>query len=107
MNDYFDSLETRDAEARERAVLAQLPRQLAHAKAAAPAYAALFAGIDPAAIDSGDAWAKLPVTRKSALLESQRSARPFGGFAAARWGEARLREEPGFFRLLAEPEGPQ
>jgi phenylacetate-CoA ligase len=103
MNDHFDTLETRDPEARERAILAQLPRQLAHAKAAAPAYAALFAQIDPAAIDSRAAWARVPVTRKSALLESQRSARPFGGFAATGWGEARrVFASPG---PIYEPEG--
>ena len=33
MADYFDTLETRDPERRERELLAQLPRQIAHAKA--------------------------------------------------------------------------
>ena len=55
----------------------------------APAFAALFADVDPAAITSRDALARLPVTRKSELLELQKAARPFGGLAATRWGAAR------------------
>ena len=47
MADYFDTLETRDPELRERAQLAALPAQIAHAKAHAPAYARLLADIDP------------------------------------------------------------
>ncbi len=34
--DHYDSLETRDPAAREAALLAALPRQIAHAKANAP-----------------------------------------------------------------------
>ena len=35
------------------------------------------------------ALARLPVTRKSELLELQQKSRPFGGLAATRWGAAR------------------
>ena len=49
--EHFDTLETRDPEARERAQFARLPQQIAHAKARAPAFAALLANVDPAAID--------------------------------------------------------
>jgi len=44
------------------------------------------------------------VTRKSELLELQKAARPFGGFAAARWGAGcrRVFASPG---PLYEPEG--
>jgi len=45
---YFDSLETRDPEQRERDLFSALPRQVAHAKDNAPAFADLYAGIDPA-----------------------------------------------------------
>ena len=89
MHEHFDTLETRDPAARERAQLARLPRQIAHAKAGAPAFAALFADVDPAAIGSRDALARLPVTRKSELLDLQQESRPFGGLAATRWGAAR------------------
>src|SRR5258708_33398022 len=55
MTEYFDTLEIRDPEQRERALLAQLPRQIAYAKAHAPAYARLLADVDPAAITSREA----------------------------------------------------
>jgi phenylacetate-CoA ligase len=103
MTDHFDSLETRVPELRERALLARLPLQIAHAKAGAPAYAAALADVDPAAITTRAALAGLPVTRKSALLERQQAARPFGGFAATGWGGARrVFASPG---PIYEPEG--
>ena len=105
MTEHYDSLETRDPELRERELLAQLPRQVAHAKANASAFARIFAAIDPAAITTRAALAGLPVTRKSELLEMQKANRPFGGFAAARWGEAkRVFSSPG---PIYEPEGAQ
>jgi phenylacetate-coenzyme A ligase PaaK-like adenylate-forming protein len=103
MTEYYDSLETRDPEAREREQLKRLPLQIAHAKANAAAYARMFADIDAAAITTRDALAELPVTRKSELLELQKAARPFGGFAAVRRGEAaRVFASPG---PIYEPEG--
>ncbi len=102
MTEYFDTLETRDPELRERALLAALPRQLAHAKANAPAFARILADIDPAAVTTRDALARLPVTRKSDLSELQKGARPFGGLAAAQRGEsARVFASPG---PIYEPE---
>jgi len=80
--DHFDALETRDPELRERVQLGALPRQVAYAQTAAPAFARILAGIDASAVTSRAALARLPVTRKSELLELQRGARPFGGFAA-------------------------
>jgi phenylacetate-CoA ligase len=89
MSDHFDALETRDPAARERAILAGLPAQIAHARTQAPAFARILADVDPAAVTSRAALAQLPVTRKSELLEQQKGARPFGGFAATQWGTAR------------------
>ena len=105
--DHFDTLETRDPEERERAQFAALPRQVAHAQSAAPAFAAILAGVDAAAITSRAALARLPVTRKSALLEIQKQGRPFGGFSATGWGGAvstvrRVFASPG---PIYEPEG--
>jgi phenylacetate-CoA ligase len=105
--EHYDALETRDPEAREREQFAQLPRQVAHARAKAPAYARLYAGIDPATLTTRAALAELPVVRKSDLLELQKAARPFGGFAAGRWGRdvtgpARVFASPG---PIYEPEG--
>jgi phenylacetate-CoA ligase len=105
--DLFDALETRDPEARELAQFAALPRQVAHAQSAAPAFARILAGVDAAAVTSRAALARLPVTRKSELLEIQKQERPFGGFAATGWGRAsstarRVFASPG---PIYEPEG--
>jgi phenylacetate-CoA ligase len=103
MSEYFDRLETRDPELREREQVHALSRQLAHAKACAPAFATILARVDPAAVTSRAALAAVPVTRKSELLEIQKARRPFGGFAATRWGEARrVFASPG---PIYEPEG--
>jgi phenylacetate-CoA ligase len=103
MSEHFDTLETRDPELRERSQLAALPARIALAKTRTAAYARLLAGVDPAAISSRNALARLPVTRKAELLELQKTARPFGGFAATRWGEARrVFASPG---PIYEPEG--
>jgi phenylacetate-CoA ligase len=103
MADHFDTLEIRDPEVRERELLDALPRQIAHAKANAPAFARLLTGVDAASITTRAALAALPVTRKSALLDLQKSGRPFGGLAATRWGEAaRVFASPG---SIYEPEG--
>jgi phenylacetate-CoA ligase len=96
---YFDTLELRDPDARDRDQFARLAAQVAHAKANAPAYAKLLDGIDPRAIDSRTALAALPVTRKSELLELQKANRPFGGFSAAGWHAHRRRA----LRVFASP----
>jgi phenylacetate-CoA ligase len=103
MSAHFDTLETRDPEEREREQLARLPHQIAHAKANAPAFARVLAGIEPDAIATREALAHIPVTRKSELVELQKSNRPFGGLAATRWGDAtRVFASPG---PIYEPEG--
>jgi phenylacetate-CoA ligase len=103
MTDHYDALETRDPELRERELLARLPRQIAHAKASAPAYAKMLQRVDAGAMTTRAALALLPVTRKSELLEQQKAARPFGGYAATRWGESlRVFASPG---PIYEPEG--
>jgi phenylacetate-CoA ligase len=103
LREYFDTLETRSPEARERAQLAALPARIALAKSRTTAYAQIFADFNPASITTRAALARLPVTRKSELLELQKAERPFGGFAAAKWGEARrVFASPG---PIYEPEG--
>jgi phenylacetate-CoA ligase len=106
----YDSLETRAPDVREHDLMTQLPRLVAHARAHAPAYAALLQEVVPAQIDSRAALARLPVTRKSELLERQKAARargePFGGFATIGWrpreGALRVFASPG---PIYEPEG--
>jgi phenylacetate-CoA ligase len=103
MNAHFDTLETRNPELRERTMLARLPQRIAHAKARAPAFAHILDGVDAAAVTSRTALAAVPVTRKSELLDLQKAARPFGGFAASGWGAVRrVFASPG---PIYEPEG--
>ncbi|MBI2958872.1 MAG: AMP-binding protein [Betaproteobacteria bacterium] len=103
MAEYFDSLETRDPEERERALMAALPRQLAHAKKHAPAFAQILAGVEPREITSRKALAQLPVTRKTDVKELQHAAPPFGGLVAGAPGAlARIFVSPG---PIHDPEG--
>jgi len=100
---FYDTLETRDPEVRERALLGALPQQIAHAKAHAPALAALLSEIEPESVRSRADLAKLPVLRKCELIERQKRAPPFGGLAAVMPGElARVFMSPG---PIYDPEG--
>lgn len=109
MSQHFDALETRAPDAREAALMAALPDQIAHAQAHAPAFAELLQGVDPARINSRAALATLPVIRKYELLERQKAARAaggsvFGGFSTLGFGAAmpRVFASPG---TIYEPEG--
>ncbi|MGE5170827.1 MAG: phenylacetate--CoA ligase family protein [Rudaea sp.] len=95
--EHYDALETRDPELRAREQLALLPRQVAYAKTHAPAFARLYADVEPATITTREALAQLPVLRKFELADLQKQARPFGGFAATHWGAMR--------RVFASPGG--
>ena len=109
MNTHMDALETRDPAAREAALLAALPGQIAHAQKNAPAFAEILKDIHAADITSRAALAKLPVIRKYELLEKQKASRAaggsvFGGFSAVNYGSQmpRVFSSPG---PLYEPEG--
>jgi phenylacetate-CoA ligase len=93
--DFFDTLETRSADARDAALFAALPGQVAHARAKAPHFARLLDGIDPAAVTDRAALARLPVTRKSDLTDLQGAAQPFGGLTAT--------AASGLYRVFASP----
>ena len=101
--EYFDALETRSPEVRERQQMASLPSLISFAKVYAPAYAELLDGIDPEAVSSREALARLPVVRKSELTERQQASRPFGGFVGEWRGRVgRVFSSPG---PIYEPEG--
>jgi len=107
MSNHFDTLETRDPAQREAALLAALPKQVAHAKANARAFANSLQSVDAASVNSRAALAKLPVIRKHELLEQQKAERTndiFGGFSAIAYGKAmpRIFASPG---TIYEPEG--
>lgn len=100
---YYDALETRDPAAREAALMAALPGQIARAKATSAYFGALLKDVDPAAITSRAALATLPVTRKSDLLELQPKSLPFGGLNGTAPGQlARIFMSPG---PIYDPEG--
>jgi len=88
MNEHFDTLETRDPEEREVALMAALRRQVAFARSHAPGFATLLRDVDVASLRTREALAAIPVTRKSDLVERQKATRPFGGLAAVTRGSA-------------------
>ena len=101
--DHYDSLETRRPAEREAWLMERLPRQVAHAQKNSTYYARLLAGIDASALASRAALARLPVTRKSDLLELQKAAPPFGGLNATPLaGLSRVFVSPG---PIYDPEG--
>ena len=102
MPEHYDALETRDAQARERDLLARLPAAIAAAMRA-PGWAKHLAGVDAKAVTSRAALARLPLLRKSDLVALQRETPPFGDFNVTAPGKARrLFMSPG---PIFEPEG--
>ncbi len=85
MTEHYDALETRDPAEREHDLFSRLPDVLRKAMAA-PAYAEHLEGIDPAAITSRAALARLPVLRKSELPALHK--------AAPRWRACRCCANP-------------
>ncbi len=112
MSSHYDALETRSPQARETALMAALPAQIAHAQKHSAAFAEILQGVDAASVTSRAALAQLPVTRKYELLERQQAQRaqdPFGGFSTIGWkgllrpsGARRVYQSPG---PIYEPEG--
>lgn len=80
LSDHYDARESIDPVERERALFRELPRIITAARTA-PAWQAHLAGVDPASVTSRAALAKVPVLRKSALPELQKSSPPFGGLS--------------------------
>ncbi len=101
-SEFYDALETRDPQTRERALFAQLPDALANAMRAS-GWARQLAGVEPKSVSSRKALAALPVLRKADLKELQQQDPPFGGLAVTPPGKAkRLLMSPG---PIFEPEG--
>jgi phenylacetate-CoA ligase len=100
---YFDRLETRSPKAREAALMAALPKHVAHAKRHAPGFARILKDVRPEKINSREALARLPVTRKSDLASLQKELPPLGGLNATPVEKlAKLFVSPG---PIYEPEG--
>jgi len=103
MSAWYDSLETRPAEAREGALMARLPALVEHAVTKSRGWARLLAGVDPRTVSSRKALAQLPVLRKSDLKSLQEQDPPFGGLTTVEPGRlGRLFMSPG---PIFDPEG--
>jgi len=101
--DYYDDLETRDPEVREKALFATLPGQIAHAKANAPHFTRLLKDVEPDQVRDRKALAQLPVTRKSDLITLQKETPPFAGMTAVATGAlGRVFSSPG---PIYDPQG--
>ncbi len=99
MGEHFDSQETRDPQLREASRFARLPDLLRHAMSAS-GWAEHLADLEPAAITSRDALARLPLLRKENLQAKQTANPPLGGFATG--PATRLFASPG---PVYEPQG--
>jgi len=77
-----DSKETRSQAARNAELFEKLPLQIALAQQKTQFYKELLKGVDPQSVNSFEALANLPVTRKSDLVGIQNANPPFGGINA-------------------------
>jgi phenylacetate-CoA ligase len=102
MSNYFDELETRRPQDRERDLMARLPQLVAQALTA-PGWARILHGVTAGDVNSRAALAQLPVTRKSDLKALQEADAPFGGLTTtAPRRLARIAMSPG---PIFDPEG--
>lgn len=99
----YDALETQPAHEREKQLFERLPQAVAEAVRGSPAIARQLHGIEPSSLRSREDLARVPVLRKSELLQIQHEARIassdgspnqerlriFGGFSTIGWGTAR------------------
>lgn len=82
--EYFDELETMSISKRESYLNQKLAEAVKHAYYNAPAAKEILdrAGIKPQAVKSIRDLEKLPITRKTDLIEKQKQNPPYGGFLA-------------------------
>jgi phenylacetate-CoA ligase len=83
-DEFFDDLETMPPAARRQYLDRRLVKHVGRVYRRAPAVKKLFerSGVKPSQIKSVEDLEKLPITRKTDLLEMQQSDLPFGGVAA-------------------------
>ncbi len=102
-NEFLDTLETREPEARERSQFGLLPDLVRKAIAGAPGWSSHLEGVDPATLTSRAALAKLPLLRKASLHGLQVARPPFGGLNVSSGADlGRVFMSPG---PIFEPEG--
>src|SRR5918998_1237728 len=99
---FYEVREARPPAEREADLFARLPAVL-EAAMRAPAYAERLRAVDPRAVTSREALARLPVLRKSELPALQKADPPFAGFVPEPLSAfGRLFTSPG---PIFEPEG--
>jgi len=82
MTEHYDDLEIRSPKQRETDFVSSIRDQLIHAKANTPAYAEMFKEIDCEDFSSLAELENIPITRKSELMERQKTNPPLGGLVA-------------------------
>ena len=80
MAEFFDALETRDPEQREKEIFATFPDFLGDIVSRISSWKDRLGEINIEEINSREALAKIPVLRKPDLMEAQAQKPPFGGF---------------------------
>ncbi|TKB48159.1 phenylacetate--CoA ligase [Ferrimonas sediminicola] len=100
MSEFFDDKECLDPAEREAGLLTQLDEFIGFARSRSPYYGALLAQLE-GPLDSREALATLPVTRKSQLIELQQERGPLGGLNPEGGRVERLFQSPG---PINEPE---
>ena len=100
---FYDNLETRSPEDREKALFAALPYFISEAQTKSPYFGRILKDVNGMDINSRKALSSLPVTRKSDLLDLQRESFPFGGLTTCEPGKLkRIYQSPG---PIYDPEG--
>jgi len=103
MTDFYDDLETRDPEQREKALLDLLPAHIAHAKSNTRFFGSLLKDIEPRTICDRASLSTIAVTRKSDLMSLQKQDAPFGGMTTVASGRlGRIYSSPG---PIYDPQG--
>lgn len=96
MNEFFDDTETRDPEERERELFVALSNHIQHAKKKSQYFNKLLREVQPQDITNRASLAKLPITRKSDLVNIQSEGTPLGGLNAISINELRrIFQSPG------------
>ncbi|MFT0849409.1 AMP-binding protein [Achromobacter sp. F4_2707] len=115
MTTYYEQRETASVAEREKTLFSRLPEALQQARQRASAIAQQLQGVEPGDVRDRASLGRIPVIRKSELLQAQLSKRQagnasemsvqdrlFGGFSTIGWGEAaRVFASPG---PIYEPE---
>ncbi|MEH6445175.1 MAG: AMP-binding protein [Oceanospirillaceae bacterium] len=101
MNSFFSPQETQFNVEREASLLARLAPFIAYSQQHSPYYTSVLEGVDASAITTREQLAKLPITRKSALITLQSKQSPFAGISATQAKIDRMYQSPG---PINEPE---